>query len=325
MKIISRGDISSEVWDEFCDASPDAWVRHTASFIELGITLGGRGVDLSFGVKEGDSLVGVVPLVIQGDEQREFAMGGTPIPFPALRAGLALEERNEILIEIFRELERRALGYGVSKACLFVDPLARSSAQQNSGLLSKFGFGESPFQTCILDLDASPDEILSRMRKGHRSDIRFAQKSGYFIEHFDTHSQSAFDDFRNLYFAAAGREVGTKDRWECTARLSREGRILLMFGGASCQARESAIAILVFKECAYYMLSGTLPKARLAHRGIGHLLQWEAMQYLKRHGFQKYELGWQESATPKDLAIAAFKRHFGGTVVSVCRGERRYP
>jgi lipid II:glycine glycyltransferase (peptidoglycan interpeptide bridge formation enzyme) len=90
-----------------------------------------------------------------------------------------------------------------------------------------------------------------------------------------------------------------------------------------------AALISVFKDGAYYSSSCEDPEYN--HLPIGHILQWEAMRWLKEHGARRYEIGLQVygsqehmTVSEKETRIAFFKRGFGGVTVPFWRGEKFY-
>ena len=75
MEIVGHEEIGDKKWDAFCDASPQAWLRHTTRGRKGALALNPDNEDHSFGVMRGDTLVAVAPLVTQplGEGEREFA------------------------------------------------------------------------------------------------------------------------------------------------------------------------------------------------------------------------------------------------------------
>lgn len=307
-------------WDAFCDASPGAWVWHTSAGRRLNCTFVAGAQDLSFAVKKNGKLITLVPLIAEqeaGTEKKIFAAGGVPIVLPVFAPDVTGEARADIERFIDVQVESIANGQDIARGLFMCDPLTSCSEPET-------GFELLPLQTSILDLTKSETDLLAGMSKGYRSDIRFSQQSNYSVEVVDTPNPAAFSQFKDLYFAAAGRTVGTSERWEATARLLDGGKLVLLFAGNKERPRGSAMAVLKYKHAAYYLLSATLPEVREHCRGLGQFLQWKAIGYLKTEGVVHYELGWQEAHTLKEETIAAYKRHFGGALVPVWRGQRRY-
>ena len=319
MDILPFADVGATAWDAFCGASPDAWLWHTSAGLRLGVSFTEGAENLSFGLQKDGTLIAAAPLIRERGASggQEFAMDGMAIPFPACSPALDGGQKKKALDSIFVEIDRIARERGVSRAIFSVDPMAPSAASLREHPLLRYGFKDTSIETSVIDLAQSEEELLARMSKGHRGDILFAQKSAYRADIVES-SPTACEEFKKLYFAAAGREVGTPGRWHNTEQLFAEKKLLFVFGEGS------AMAALVYKRRAYYVLSGTLPAARAERRGLGSYLQWALIRYLRQHNYTQYELGWQEAANPKEEAIAAYKRHFGGDIVPLFRGEKYY-
>ena len=93
--------------------------------------------------------------------------------------------------------------------------------------------------------------------------------------------------------------------------------------------RPIAFAVIItFRAGAYYASSCKDPNLPLPSM---HLLQWEAIKWLKAHGVQHYDIGvqhfgptWTHVPSDKELSIAHFKRGFGGTARRVDTVEKFY-
>ena len=234
MESISFVGIGAVSWDTFCEASPDAWVWHTSAGLRLGASFTEGAENLSFGLQKDGTLIAVVPLILErgASGEAECAMGGTAIPFPACSPALDEEEKKEVLDSIFAEIDRIARERGVSRTIFSVDPLAPSSALLSENPLPLFGFSDTSITTAIVDLQKSEDELLSAVQSRQRRYIRAALKLGYTADFFDEHTATdkGCTDFEKLYTHAAGRIVGTPERWGATWEMVRAGLgIVLLF------------------------------------------------------------------------------------------------
>ena len=85
---LAIGAVDDRDWDEFCAASPSAWLWHTTAWREY--TLNYRpelqSESRAFGVYDEGRLVAVVPLMIERDEDGwAFTFGGAACWSPATR------------------------------------------------------------------------------------------------------------------------------------------------------------------------------------------------------------------------------------------------
>lgn len=339
MNTLQLSDVSPAAWDAFCANSPDAWFRHTNQFIALALTLGEGSRNRSFAVTEGGTLVAVVPLVeqvIAGTNTREYAMGGTPIPYPACAPGLPDKERDPLFSFIMAEIDRSAAEHGVACARMFVDPLTQPilNGTMRANPLPMYGYEDTSMSTVCMGLSLSEEEILAGMSARRRRYIGAAERKGlYRIDFLDRDSitEEIYHAYRELYFETAGKIVGTPERWQTMFEWLRSGSaILVLVRESRSGALIAGHLVMLYQKRGYDTISAIHPSRRNDHE-IGPHMQWETMKYLKGRGFTHYEIGWlfphgisEKVYSPKELAISHFKSLFGGTVLPLFRGKKYY-
>jgi peptidoglycan pentaglycine glycine transferase (the first glycine) len=182
-----------------------------------------------------------------------------------------------------------------------------------------------PRSTILVDLTASEDRILARMKSKCRYNIRRAQREGVVVRDGtaadlpafqrileETASRQSFRLHSPDYYRAVQEELVAKG----------QARLLLAFHEERLLAG-IVVTGLGRKACYLYGGSGN------AHRNLmpNYLLQWEAIKWAKRFGCESYDL-WgipdeiegvleQEFASHKGgmWGVYRFKRGFGGQVV----------
>ena len=337
MEIKSWEDIGAKKWDAFCEESTEAWLRHTSEFLAFAQTLGIESRDESFAVIQEEKILAIAPLIsqrISDSEAREFAIGGTPIPFPALRAGLSEDVRQEIYEIIFKEVDKKAQENNVSLIRMFLDPLTNPVLEKKyqTNPLIAFGFSDTSITTLIIDLQKSENEILSDIQARQRRYIRAILTAGYEAVFFDenTITDEACAAFEKLYEKAAGRIVGTPKRWRATWDMVRKGLSIVLLVRAPNEKEYCAgHVVMTYKKKAYDGLSAIAPSHRDL-RGIGALMHWKDFVFFKQHGFSRFEVGWILPETPnglyseKERSISHFKSLFGNEQLPLWRGEKRY-
>lgn len=337
MEAASFEDVGPQRWDAFCTASAEAWLRHTSEFIAFAETLGTDSRNVSFAIMRGEEIIGIAPLVVQqiaDSESSEFAMGGSATPFPALDSGLTEQEGQEAHEVIFKEIDARAAAHNVSIVRVFVDPLIDPvlyKEYQTNPLIS-FGFTDTSIRTSSVDLKQGEEQLLSGIQARQRRYINAALSSGYQADFFDEKNitDEVCGAFEKLYEKAAGRVVGTPDRWRLTWDMVRKGLSVVLLMRAPNEVEYCAgHVILTYKAKAYDSLSAIAPSHRHL-RGIGALMHWEIFRFLKQRGFSRFEIGLilpETSGGPyseKEFAISHFKSLFGGELLPLWRGEKRY-
>jgi len=332
LNIVGFADIADDEWNCFCTESSWAWFIHTTDWMNLILNLKfeKNNINLSFGVYENDCLVAVVPLILEKDidsGRNELTFSATNSPYPAFSDKLSVSRRKQIGKLIFSEIaEIKDVDYRSFYLCPLIDKVLQNGVKINP--LCQYGFHDTTLSTNILDLRRSEEEIFSGIRKGHKADIKHALKCGYEISVYGVHNitTEVFDSYRKIHFEAAGGQTRPDITWQMMDEWIRAGKSIL----ALCRIDGENIAasfVNTFKRSAYYQSGATLSKYKKV-RGIGHLIQWEIIRFLKKHAFANYELGWdwclnisQGVADAKMLGISRFKSGFGADKYPVFRGE----
>jgi len=189
-----------------------------------------------------------------------------------------------------------------------------------------------PRSSIWLDLRSTPAELLAGATKGHRADVRRAQRNGVRVR--VGRSPSDLDAFYSIMQATAERQQFAIHDREYYATAWR------MFGAAARLllaelAGETVAAFLVFgwgRE-AQYMYSGSNELGLKA--GANHLLQWHAIAWANQRGCEVYDMwgvpdafGRMASAQGPELeqleaeakanplyGVYRFKKGWGGRVV----------
>lgn len=339
MDVISFADIGDNQWNAFCDSSPEAWIRHRSEGLHATLALDARSEDYSFGIMQGGRLVAISPLVAQpliGTGTREFAFSvnyrvsdthSLSTPAPALVGVLSPVDQKAVRVKCFEEVDRRAHSLRIARSRMFIDPLtlAAQNTTCTGNPLLEFGYADASTVTHIVDLRHDESVLRSRISKGHRSDIAFAEKHAYEVDFFDadTVTEEIWNTFMGLYKLAAGKPIGTQHRIRETFGRLRSGFALLSLIRRGHDEYISGVLITIYKRGASYSMAATDPKNR-SLRGVGQLIQWRIIQELKRLGVERYDMGWQSGSTPKEAAIADFKRHFGGDSLALWVGIKNY-
>lgn len=335
LEIRRYADIDSVQWNEFCYDSTTAWFQHTTFWIELILNMSFEksSKNHSFGVYENNRLVAVVPLVrvsMHGGDKIVYSYSmssGIPIPYPAfinyIGENLLKKAKKAIFEKIFSI-------NNVDYMTFYVHPLTDTVLNKEilTNPLPAFGFHDTTISTNILKLDKREEVLFRNIRKGHKSDIKTAIKNDNKVEFINSYNfdEGKFQIYRNIHFQAAGRQTRPDETWECMKNWVKDGYSML--GLLKKNDVYIAVAFInTYKYKAYYQSGATLPVYE-GIKGIGTLLQWEIIKYLKMNGFTHYELGWnwyanisQEVADEKMLGISRFKAGFGADKYPLFRGE----
>ncbi len=328
---------SRQEWDQFCVQERTAWFWHTTDWLRytLAYQPALASTSLSFFVTLDAQIVAIVPLLLERHEANggayyEFSFGGGPTPAPALSTRLPLEKRAELFALISQQIDTLAQRYDAVRVRVQMSPLCWLPEEKGAQAeFDRSGYIAVPLATQVVALDRTFPMLLHRMRKGHVYDVKKGMKQ-FTVTCYDAENitEDIFTRYRLLHAHAAGRV--TRPLWTFTLMLQwiREGKALLL-GATKDGVDVGWIYLFVYKDRAYYGSACNHPEWK--RQPIGHALQGRAFQWLVEHGCVWYELGVQQFCplpydfpTEKEVAIAAFKRGFGGATVPLYRWEKFY-
>jgi hypothetical protein len=195
------------------------------------------------------------------------------------------------------------------------DSLRLVSYVQSAQRSPRLGFVRRSFQTKVIDLSLSEDEIYRQFRKNTRYEIRRARRDGVTC-HFDG-DPVTFRCFYNQVAKDKGLRpipsglIESAAAEACVSYARLEDTVLVM----SCTLIDRTLR----RARGWYGCSRYVPDdisrqhASMANR----LLYFEEMRYFKNQGLMVYDLGGYsaDQTDRKKLAIAAFKDSFGGRLL----------
>jgi hypothetical protein len=324
------------LWDAIARDSADAWLWQTRRWIDWIIERSGDDVvtDASFLVMQGVEAVAICPLLVErGPDGHRFAFNGGPIAAPAIRNGIGRAGRQEILEFYVDTCANVAASHDVRYGSVKVPSLCAAylgSATPFVHPLRRFGYFELPYLTQVLDLSAAVDALWSRVRKGHKADIKTARRDLTARVWFrDELTPETFAAYREMHARDAGRVTRSMRTFDLMEAWVRDGHAALVEAD-TLDGRAAAFALLLLDKDGAYYGSGCKEPA-LAMLPSSHLVQWTAIAWLKEQGVRYYDIGLQqfgpqsfEVPSAKDVSIAAFKRGFGGETIPLPTVERFY-
>jgi hypothetical protein len=335
MEVVSISDLDDTVWQKSLENSDDAWFWHTRSYSNFLLEINSvRSVrDVSFAIVDKSKVVAVCPLYLDSlGGIPQLGCGNEPVPFPALARDISTDVRERILEQYFVELARFAEVYFAESICIRVSPLAGNHIANSFrpfNPLVRYGFLDLPFSTQVIDLRISESGLWSDIRKGHRYDIRRAEKvCEAIIWTHATITQDVFTCYQELHFKDAGRVTRSQQSFDMMFSWIKMGYAILV----EAKRDGSSIAfilITIFSDGAFYGSACKDPD--IADLNASHMLQWHTMLWLKSSGCKYYDLGmqyfgpqWSHVPTEKDINISKYKRGFGGVTIPVHSGEFFY-
>jgi len=323
-------------WDTVCRTSKNAWFWHTTRWLEYTLAYNPslKSSQCSFLLYNNSRAVAAVPLMVEshdyGEEViHEFSFGGGWLPSPVCVDGLSAGQKKQVFRTAFDHVFALAEENGVGRIRYRSNPFLHleSGLETLVPVTVRFGFTSYILPTQIIDVRKDPVDLLKEMRKGHRSDIRRADKKleGLVISH-ENASLDLFAFYQDLHAKAAGRQTRPVETFKMMYEWIRNGYAILI--GAKLKGRFVSFAYVnIFKDCAYYSSACNDPEVE--NLPLAHFVQWLILNWLHEHAFRYYEVGWQSysstevlPATEKEVAISRFKRGFGGVTVPIVLSEK---
>ncbi|MGO1509814.1 MAG: lipid II:glycine glycyltransferase FemX [Actinomycetaceae bacterium] len=171
--------------------------------------------------------------------------------------------------------------------------------------------------TVVVDLSGTPDDVLARMKKRGRRDVRKAEREEGLTVTEDTGlTREEFDELYALFEETGERAafgVHPADRYFEMMRLVGP-QIMRLFVVREAGRPVAWAQVNVIGTHATYSIGASGEAAR--HTGAPDLLQWEIMQRLQAEGVTSYDLGGVGSEEFDSLAgLTLFKTKFHPDVV----------
>jgi hypothetical protein len=324
-----------DAWNAVCRESKEAWFWHTTKWLEYTLAYNPslESKSCCFLLYENSVPVAIVPLLVERCHHRdvitrEFSFGGGWLPSPVCIDRLSPKENKHVYRAVFDEIFALARAEGVSRISFRSNPFSHLGSGPE-GLISPTvccGFTAYILPTQIMDVQKPPSDLLTEMRKGHRSNIRRAEKvlEGVVISQ-ENASPELFASYQELHLKAAGRQTRPAETFEMMYDWIQNGYAILV--GALLDGIPVSFAYVnIFKNCAYYGSACNDPEIK--NLPLAHFVQWQILNWLHEHAFRHYEVGWQFysdteflPASEKEIAISHFKRGFGGVTVPIIVSE----
>lgn len=166
---------------------------------------------------------------------------------------------------------------------------------------------EATWQTRVIDLSLSEEELWRGVRKSYHAIIHGAERA-FIVE--DWTAMCAVQEAHRIHAASAGRETRTPETWDLMAEWLTQRQACLV-GAERMGELGSAFAfayLIIWGQWAYYASGASL------ELNVQHALIWRAMKELKARGVRYFEIGWMErdGDSEKERGIVKFKQGFGG-------------
>lgn len=295
-------------WDELVTSLPGGHLLQSESWARARMQLGWIPHRLAF--RRAGLLVGTA-LVLH----RSLPIPGLTIGYVA--KGPVLAEWSDLAAkDVAQELAAWARDHRL--LWLKIDPDVEYDNLLVSREFEKAGFHPADEQvqlqaTMLVDLEGDDTELLGRMHRKWRYNVRLAQRRGVQIRQGNS---SDLTTFYGLYEETAARDeflIRPLDYYQTIwEELSHKNQAALLLADV---AGEAVAGLIVgrYADRAWFLYGAS--SARHRRDQPNHLLQWHAMQWARDHGCHTYDM-WGAPSKLDDndplWGIYKFKKGFGG-------------
>jgi len=287
--------LTSNAWDEFLAAYPDAHILQTAAWGDLKASFGWQVFRVAAGGVGAQILFRSLPL---GYNLAYLPKGPVPAAqnswdqfWPQVDA--LCRERKAIFLKIESDFWEQ------------VDDSVSGEAPPPGLRLSPHTI--QPPRTLIVDLTPEEDQILAAMKQKTRYNIRLASRKDVVVRTSD--DVSVFSDLMEITGQRDDFGVHSLDYYRQAFDLfHRRGACQLFIAQYEDQPL-AAIMVFMRGTRAWYFYGASSNQHR--NRMPAYLLQWEAMRWAKSRGCQTYDLWGVPDADLETLEADFMKRHDG--------------
>ena len=306
MSLTIAGNLTKEEWEKFVLSHPESSFLQSWYWGEFNEAIGKKIFRLAF--RDSQKLIGICLAIIENAKRgRYLVVPGGPI----------INWQNQESVEIFfREIKKIAR----ENNCVFVrirpqlletpenEKLFRDQGAQNSLVHLHAEL------TSVLDLAASEDELLAKMRKTTRYEIRKAVSQNIKVER-STDPQK-IKRFYEIELETSKRHNFVPFSYEYLERqfaVFAKNNLAVLYE-AYLEKTLLAQAFIIFynQEAVYHYGTGTEEGRKYPG---AYFIQWVAIKDAKKRGFRKYNF-WGVAAIDNPLHrfynVSVFKRGFGG-------------
>ena len=224
--------------------------------------------------------------------------------------------------KLAREVIQKITEVAKREKCVFVRMRPQLGATgDNLQILKDLGLKKSPMHlaaehTVMISLAASEEEMLARMRRQTRYEVRRADKLG--IKVTKSNSEEIFREFHAIQMETAKRQGFVPPSLEVLlAEREAFGDDIQIYVARTAEGEPVAYGLIIGdgREADYYEAASTDLNRKLPG---AYALLWQAMRDLKKAGYERFNLwGIAPAGQPghRYAGVTTFKTGFGGEVV----------
>lgn len=322
MEIILVPHKDRKKWNHLIESAPAFSLMQTYEWGEFKEAEGWKAYRLA--LMHEDQFIGGAQVLIRPILKGLFSIAYIP------RGPLSQPDDAPALNALFPAIHRLARRF--RSIFLKIEPYWEDS-QSTKQTLEELGFLNScltnqPRASIIVDLTQEPEEILRRMQRSTRYNIKLASRKGVIIHEGAEKDLPTFYELLNITAERNNFPIRSFDyykrQWEIFSKINSARLLLAKYQDKTIGAR---LVLVSDKKAADLHAASS---AELAHLKSNYLLVWEAMMWAKARGCYIYDL-WgipdevgELTSNGKEIpdksegglwGVYQFKRGFGGKVV----------
>lgn len=302
-------------WEEFLLNSEESSFLQSWSWGEFNEKLGKKIFRLAF--EEEGKIIGACLAIIEAAKRGKHLVipGGPIIDW----------SKKELVETFFREIKNIAR----QNSCVFIRIRPQlPESQSNKNIFSGHGFKDALVHlhaelTSVLDLTPTQDQLLSRMRKSTRYEIKKALAQNIRVEKSD--DPKKIKRFYKIQLETAKRHNFVPFSYDYLFNqfriFAKHNAVLLYEAYYEDALLAQAFIIFYNREAVYHYGTGTSEGRKYPG---AYLIQWEAIKEAQKRGFRKYNF-WGVASTDNPAHrfynVSVFKRGFGGQDVAYLHAQ----
>ena len=303
-------------WDRFCDGHDDGHLLQNSRWGQLKQTTAWQTTAIAV-CDDGLMLAGAQVLT-----KKQYGLAVCYVPRGPLLGDNPLI--NQTLIAAITQFAKRQRAVLVRYEPNVLTTSKYASSYQKILAPAQTSLSTQPQHSIHTAINQPDTALLAQMTKGHRADIKKAERLGVTIR--TGHDAAAMAQFVALMQATGARADFAvhsaqyyTDAWQLFGSLGRSTLLLADYQGQTV----AAALILANSTTACYLYGGSAAEAFSC--GANHLIQWHAMRWARDLGCHIYDLWgipYPSHEAPPDgseapmAGLIRFKKGFGGTEVS---------
>lgn len=313
----------SDLWAQTCARLEYFPVDYSSAIIDYQLAYwsgnGRPAIDVSVILEYDNRPCAVWPLSILDDGERGgcICSNGGPIIPPLFVAGIARKSIKTMIgacIEAVRHL-CQVLGQSTFESAeAYVGEPGMSEWHDQ---LMFCGANSALHHDLFVDLSPSIEEIKSRFRRRYKSFVNAGNKL-WNVEVIRQEDSSQWEEFHQLHIAVAGRVTRSEESWRIQHEAVASGdAFFVRLRDVSRRMVGAGLFYLTRDEGLYAV--GAYDRA-LFDKPLGHVVQYRAIEEMKRRGVRWYKLGIRSypadlpAPSEKEITISNFKQGFSSHI-----------